>query len=82
MAKKLMVGEVLDVAAQGEAAPYENYEAEYESLLNGLVTSMGVDPRHDQQGDDTFYALLDVLTGLKDLYDVLDARIDMLEGYH
>lgn len=85
MANRMLVGDALRLAANHVPGS----EADYESLLNGLATSLGISPRHVGVDGDNFYALIDVLTGLKDLYDVLDAkldtldiRVDTLESYH
>ena len=85
MANRMLVGDALRLAADHVPGS----EADYESLLNGLATALGLTPRHEDVGGDNFYALMDVLTGLKDLYDVLDSRldtldirVDTLESYH
>ena len=71
MTNRLLVGQALAVA--------EGYGASYESLLNGLVTALGVTPRHEDIEGDPYYALMDLLKGLKDLYDVLDGKLDALD---
>lgn len=75
MANRLLVGDALRLAANHVPGS----EADYESLLNGLAISLGISPRHEDVSGDNFYALMDLLAGLKDLYDVLDDKIDALE---
>ena len=71
MTNRMLVGYALTIA--------EGHEEEYENLLNGLATALGVTPRHENQDGDNFYALMDLLTGLKDLHDTLDDKINVLD---